>query len=299
MVTIDREAVSKEGAQAPTQPWLSMSVRTLLGKAVIHLILILVSFMWVMPVIWMVSTSLKTDAQIFTWPPQWIPRPVEFVNYPEALQYIPFGLYVRNTVLVALGAVVGTAFSCPLVAYGLSRIEWPGRNALFVLTLATLMLPFQVTMIPLFVTFRELGWINTWLPLIVPAFFGNAFYIFMLRQFFMTIPQDLADAARIDGASELGIYVRVVLPLAKPALAVVALFEVLFRWRDFLGPLIYLNDSAKYTISLGLQQYSTEHDTEWAYLMAASTMVTAPVIIIFLFTQRTFIEGITLTGIKG
>ncbi len=299
MVTLDTEATTKSKAQAGTRPLISMSLRALLGKGLIHLILIVVSFMWIMPVIWMVSTSLKTDAQIFTWPPQWIPRPFKFTNYPQALEYIPFGLYVRNTILVALGAVVGTAFSCPLVAYGLSRIEWPGRNLLFLLTLATLMLPFQVTMIPLFVTFRELGWINTWLPLIVPTFFGNAFYIFMLRQFFMTIPQDLADAARIDGASELGIYLRVILPLAKPALAVVALFEVLFRWRDFLGPLIYLNDSEKYTISLGLQQYSAERSTEWGYLMAASTLVTAPVIIIFLFTQRTFIEGITLTGIKG
>jgi multiple sugar transport system permease protein len=162
-----------------------------------------------------------------------------------------------------------------------------------------MMLPFQVIMIPLFVMFRQLGWINTWKPLIVPSFFGSAFYIFLLRQFFMGVPQDLVDAARIDGANEFGIFARIILPLVKPALAVIALFELLNRWGDFMGPLIFLNESRLYTISLGLQQYRSERSTEWAYLMAASTLVTLPVIIVFIFTQHTFIEGITLTGIKG
>ena len=270
-----------------------------LKELLVHTVLILLSIMWVLPMIWMISTSLKVDSQIFTWPPEFIPRPVRWDNYPEAASYIPLGLYMRNTLYVSIGTVTGSLLSCPLVAYGLARIPWKGRNLLFTLTLATMMLPFQVTMIPLFVFFRQLGWINSWRPLIVPSFFGSAFYIFLLRQFFMQIPQDLVDAAKIDGANELGIFVRIILPLVKPALAVIALFEVLHRWGDFLGPLIYLNESRLYTVSLGLQQYRSEHSTEWAYLMAASTMVTLPVIIVFIFTQHTFIEGITLTGIKG
>jgi multiple sugar transport system permease protein len=273
--------------------------REVLRQLAIHAALIGVATMWVMPMVWMISTSFKTDTQIFTWPPEWIPRPFRWANYPEAVSYIPLMLYARNTVFVAAGAVAGAIFSCPLVAYGLARIPWKGRNVLFVITLATMMLPFQVTMIPLFVTFRHLGWLNTWLPLIVPSWFGSAFFIFLLRQFFMGIPQDLVDAARMDGATELGIYARIVLPLAKPALAVVALFQLLGSWGSFMAPLIYLNESRLYTISLGLQQYRSERSTEWGYLMVASTLTTLPVIIVFVFTQRTFIEGIALTGIKG
>ena len=273
--------------------------REVLRQGTVHLILIGVAAMWVLPMVWMVSTSLKYDQQIFTWPPEWIPRPIRWANYPEAVSYIPLLLYMRNTLFVAAGALTGALFSCPLVAYGLARIPWKGRNVLFVITLATMMLPFQVTMIPLFVIFRQLGWLNTWLPLIVPSFFGSAFFIFLLRQFFMGIPVDLVDAARIDGATELGIYARIVLPLAKPALAVVCLFQVLGSWNAFMGPLIYLNESRLYTISLGLQQYRSERSTEWGYLMAASTLTTLPVVVLFIFTQRTFIEGITLTGIKG
>ncbi|MGI6368775.1 MAG: carbohydrate ABC transporter permease [Anaerolineae bacterium] len=283
--------------QAPTGRHIRWS--KVLRDAITHVVLILVSVMWVLPVVWMVSTSLKTDAQIFTWPPQWIPRPFRFENYPEAVSYIPLMLYARNTLIICAATVVGSLFSCPLVAYGLARVPWKGRNVLFTLTLATMMLPFQVIMIPLFVMFTRIHWTNTWLPLIVPSFFGSAFYIFLLRQFFMQIPQDLIDAARIDGANEFGIFMRIILPLVKPALAVITLFEVLHRWGDFMAPLIYLNEARLYTISLGLQQYRSERSTEWGYLMAASTIVTAPVIALFIFTQRTFIEGITLTGIKG
>ncbi len=293
--------MSADAQSAPARVVAKHRIRwgTVLRELITHAFLIAISIMWVLPLVWMVSTSLKTDAQIFTWPPQWIPRPFRFANYPEAVSYIPLTLYARNTVIIAAGTIVGSLLSCPLVAYGLARIPWKGRNVLFTLTLATMMLPFQVTMIPLFVMFRQIGWINTWLPLIVPSFFGSAFYIFLLRQFFMGVPQDLVDAARIDGANELGIFVRIILPLVKPALAVIALFELLNRWGDFMGPLIFLNESRLYTISLGLQQYRSERSTEWAYLMAASTLVTLPVIIVFIFTQHTFIEGITLTGIKG
>ena len=264
-----------------------------------HLVLMPLAIIYMIPFFWMVSTSLKPDTQIFLWPPVWIPKPFMWSNYPEAINFIPFWAYVKNTLIIAFFAIVGVLFSCPPVAYSFSRIPWAGRNVLFIMTIATMMLPYQVTMIPLFIIFSRLGWVGTYLPLIVPHFFGGAFYIFLLRQFFMTIPQELTDAARIDGASEIGIYTRIMLPLTRPALATIVVFEFLARWRDFLGPLIYLNDPQKYTISLGLQMFRMEHGTEWALLMACSIVLTAPIIVLYFFVQRTFIQGITLTGLKG
>ena len=233
------------------------------------------------------------------WPPIWIPNPIDWRNYAEALDQIPFFLYVRNTLIVAIGATIGSLISCPFVAYSFARIRWPGRDALFIVSLGTMMLPYHVTMIPIFVIFTRLKWVGTWLPLIIPHFFGSAFFIFLLRQFFLTIPEELADAARIDGASEFGIYFRIILPLAKPVVSVIALFQFMNSWRDFLGPLLYLDKGELYTISLGLQQYVHEHYVDWPLLMAASTLVTLPLVIMFIFTQRTFIEGITFTGLKG
>ena len=275
-------------------------IRWYLSRLTIHLILGTLAVTWLIPFFWMVSTSLKVDRQVMHWPPIWIPNPVKWHNYVEAVQVIPFFLYLRNTIIIAILSCVGSIISCPLAAYGFSRIRWPGRNALFVTTLATMMIPYQVTMIPLFLTFNKLGWVNSWLPLIVPSFFGAAFYIFLLRQFFLTIPLELSDAARIDGAGEGRIFLQIILPLTKPALAVIVLFESLWRWTEFIGPLIYLNREDLYPISLGLQQFIVYRGTtKWAPLMAASTLVTLPVVILFLFTQRTFIEGIALTGIKG
>lgn len=273
--------------------------RPIIREISLHLVLIPLAIIYMIPFFWMISTSLKPDNQIFLWPPVWIPKPFMWSNYPRAIDFIPFWAYVKNTLIIAFFCIVGVLFSCPPVAYSFSRVPWAGRNVLFIMTIATMMLPYQVTMIPLFIIFSRLGWVGTYLPLIVPSFFGGAFYIFLLRQFFMTIPQELTDAARIDGASELGIYTRIMLPLTKPALATIVVFEFLARWRDFLGPLIYLNDPQKYTISLGLQMFRMEHGTEWALLMACSIVLTAPVIILFFFVQRTFIQGITLTGLKG
>jgi ABC-type glycerol-3-phosphate transport system permease component len=204
---------------------------------------------------------------------------------------------------IAVPNIIGSLVASTTAAYGFSRIRWTGRDAFFFICLASMMLPFQVRMIPLFITFKFLGWIDTFLPLIVPVFFGDAYFIFMLRQFFMTIPQELADAARVDGCSELDIFLRIILPLAKPALAVVALFQFMWSWNDYLGPLIYLNDQSKFTIALALQllQSSTQAVTPlaWPYLMAASTTTVIPILVIFFFAQRTFIEGISVTGIKG
>lgn len=261
--------------------------------------LIVFSAVFFFPFLWLVSTSVKPDAQIMVMPPKWIPHPFQWNNYSEGLTFVPFPLFLRNTLIICLANVIGVLLSCPLVAYGLSIIPWKGRDILFIIILSTMMLPYQVVMVPLFTIFTRLGWIDTFLPLIVPAFLGNAFFIFLLRQFFMTIPKDLIDAAKIDGCSDFQTYRRIVLPLSKPVLATVALFTFMGAWNDFLGPLIYLFDQSKYTVSLGLAMFSSQYGSYWGMLMAVSTVVTVPIIILFFFTQRTFIQGITLTGIKG
>ncbi|MCX6374867.1 MAG: carbohydrate ABC transporter permease [Armatimonadetes bacterium] len=261
--------------------------------------LIAFSAVFFFPFLWLVSTSVKPDAQIMVMPQKWIPHPFQWSNYSEGLTFVPFPLFLRNTLIICTANVIGVLLSCPLVAYGLSIIPWKGRDILFIIILSTMMLPYQVVMVPLFTIFTRLGWIDTFLPLTVPAFLGNAFFIFLLRQFFMTIPKDLIDAAKIDGCSELQTYGRIVLPLAKPVLATVALFTFMGSWNDFLGPLIYLFDQSKYTVSLGLAMFSSQYGSYWGMLMAVSTVVTVPIILLFFFTQRTFIQGITLTGIKG
>jgi multiple sugar transport system permease protein len=272
-------------------------------RAGLYLVIVVLAFFFALPFIWMASSSLKDDPQTYHVPPIWIPNPLRWANYPEVLTSLPFGHYFLNTMTVALPTMAGVLVSSALAAYGFSRIRWRGRDALFFICLATMMLPFQVRMIPLFITFRQLGWINTFLPLIVPPLFGDAYFIFMLRQFFMTIPSELSDAAKVDGCSELGIFTGIILPLSKPALAVVALFQFMWAWNDYLEPLIYLNDETMFTIALGLQllRASTQAVSRlvWPYLMAASTATLLPILIIFFFTQRTFVEGISVTGIKG
>jgi len=275
-----------------------------LGRLLLYVVLLTLSLLFVLPFIWMISTSLKDDPQVYHAPPIWFPSPRLWSNYPGALSQQPFGRFFINTLWYALPATVGTIISCAIPAYGFARFRWKGRDLLFYICLGTMMIPFQVQMIPLFITFKKLGWINTYLPLVVPAFFGNAYFIFLLRQFFMTIPLELSDAARIDGCGEFGILWRVILPLARPALAVVGLFTFMSAWNDYLGPLIYLNNVKLYPVALGLQQLRANYHAAgqrlvWPYLMAASTVVIAPILVLYFFTQRTFIEGITLTGIKG
>jgi multiple sugar transport system permease protein len=280
--------------------WLTKKrVRSIIRSILIHSALIPAGFLFLLPFFWMLSTSLKTDEQLYAYPPIWIPWPLNWANYPNAVTYITFFLYLRNTLIIAVSATIGVLISCSMVAYSLSRIPWAGRTFLFVLTVATLMLPFQVTLIPLFLVFKNLGWVGDFRPLILPHFFGGALYIFLLRQFFMTIPMELSESARIDGASDFRIYASIILPLAKPALATVAIFEFIARWRDYLGPLIYLNDQKLYTLSLGLHEYSSQYGREWGLLMAASVLITLPIILLFFFLQKTFVQGITLTGIKG
>ena len=264
-----------------------------------HALLIPAAFIFLLPFLWMLSTSLKPDAQLFAYPPIWIPNPLQWSNYPKSVSYVPFFTYLKNTLIISLSSMVGVVISSSLAAYSMARIRWPGRQILFLITVATLMLPFQVTLIPVFLVFKRLGWVGDFRPLILPQFFGYAYYIFLLRQFFMTIPFELSEAARIDGANEWRTFWSVILPLAKPALAVVAVFQFIRSWTDYLNPLIYLNDQNLYTLQLGLYQYSSQYGREWGLLMAAAVLITLPPILIFFFTQRTFVQGVTLTGIKG
>ena len=320
---------------------------------------------FVAPFLWMLSTSLKTDTQIFAPTVQWLPnvpttqvkmtdsngtdreayvplkktagnesvavleeledgksrirtlgkpsestvntdilKPItrfapQWHNYPDALASFPFWQYFVNTVVMCTLTMIGTVLSALLPAYGFARLKWKGRDQVFFLLLATMMLPPQVTMLPVFLLFRSLGWTGTLLPLIVPSFFGSAFYIFLMRQFFLTIPQELSDAARIDGCNELGILLRILTPISKPAIATVALLSFTAAWMDFNGPLIYLHDERTYTLAVGLLSFLGRHSGEWGLLMAAATVITLPMLILFFFAQKTYIQGIVTTGLKG
>jgi multiple sugar transport system permease protein len=290
-------ARGREGERATQRP--TPNAQRLLTAALTYMALFLIASVFVLPFVWMVSTSLKEDSQVFSERVQWVPHPFVWRNYPDALASFPFMLYLRNTLFVCVLTMAGTVVSAALPAYGFSRLRWRGRDALFLVLLATIMLPAQVTMLPVFLIFRRLGWTGTFLPLVVPPFLGSAFSIFLLRQFFMTIPQELSDAARIDGCSEAGILWRVIVPMAKPAIATVALFAFTGAWMDFLNPLIYLHDERTYTLAIGLQAFLGRHGGEWSLLMAAATVMTAPMLVLFFFAQRTFIQGIALTGMKG
>lgn len=268
-------------------------------RALIFLWLLLGSLVFLLPFFWAISSSFKPDYQVLEFPPRWIPDPFRWQNYPEALTYVPFGRYALNTLLIALGAIAGNLVSCTLIAYGFARLRAPGKNALFILMLATMMLVDPVRIIPMYIEFKTLGWIDSFLPLIVPAFFGSPFYIFLLRQFFMNIPRDLEDAALIDGASRLQIIWKIFVPLARPALAAIAIFNFQGVWNDFLPPLVFLHDQSKFTVALGLNFFRSSYDVHWGYLMAASLVAMLPIVVVFFLAQRQFIEGISLSGLKG
>ncbi len=362
-------AASPSSATGSHTPVRTRALRHTLARFVAHLAIIGVGLFFIVPFLWMFSTSLKSNQDISRVPPNWLPHdnrtvtldgqtlpiyrvtvddqqqelalvsiaegygtfldpanpdaeaqeirmrfaePVLTVglrwqNYADAIQTanrpslgVTFWTYVQNSSIIAIFSIIGTLFSCSLAAYGFARVRWPGRDVVFYLVLATLMLPFQVTMIPLYLFFTgTLGWGNTFLPLVVPTFFGNAFDIFLLRQFFRTIPEELADAARVDGASELRIFWNIMLPLSVPVLATITVFTFLWAWNDFQGPLIYLTDPRRFTMALGLKDYQQQHSVMWNQLMAAAVMFTVPIIVLFFFAQRTFIQGVKLTGLKG
>jgi multiple sugar transport system permease protein len=268
-----------------------------------HGLLVLLCCFFILPWFWMLTTSLKTQAQVVEIPIRWIPSPAAWQNYPNAFfrdPNQPLLLYLQNTVYVAVVSVIGAVISNTMVAYGFARLQWPGRNLLFIVVIATLLVPFPVVMIPLYLLWRSLALTNTYWPLILPAWLASPFFIFLLRQFFLTIPQELSESARIDGASELRIMAQVIVPLARPALAVVALFEFIRQWNDFLGPLIFLNEKTKFTIALGLRNMQNAYGlSNFGEIMAASTITVLPIVLIFFLAQRTFIQGITFTGLKG
>jgi multiple sugar transport system permease protein len=252
-----------------------------------------------MPLVFLVSTSLKASRQIAKFPPELIPNPWIWRNYPDVFFYVPMQKYFINTLRVVVPSVFGATLPSALAAYAFARVRAPGRDLMFGVLLATMMLPGIVTLIPLYIIFSKIGWVGTFRPLVVPVLFGSPFYIFLLRQFFMTIPTELEDAALIDGCGRFRIWYSIMLPLAKPALATVAVFAFMGAWNDYMGPLIYLGNRDQYTLSLGLQVFVSNHGSEWGMLMAASTMMVLPVIMLFFFAQKSFIQGITMTGIKG
>ncbi|MEP7290384.1 MAG: carbohydrate ABC transporter permease [Chloroflexota bacterium] len=273
----------------------------IIRKIVVYGLLLLLSAIFLFPLFWMVTTALKQESQIFKWPPQWIPSPVMWSNFRDAFSNpnLPFSIFIGNTLVVELGVVTGRLISCTLVAYGFARLRAPGKNFLFTILLATLMLPRAAILIPEYILFNKIGWVNTFLPLIVPAWFGEAYAIFLMRQFFMTIPRELEEAALIDGATTVQIIWKVIVPLSTPVLAVIAILTFKDTWNDFLTPLLYLNTASKYTVSVGLAYFNGQNNVQMSLLMAASLTMMMPIVILFAFAQRAFVEGISLTGLKG
>jgi multiple sugar transport system permease protein len=304
MAVVVEQRPSAEALHRRSRRRRSLSI----GELLALLLLMGLSFLFLVPFFWMLSTSLKDFRELFDT--RWIPERLAWENYRDAFSYGMWRRWTLNTVVITLVAMLGTLLSTSLVAYSFARLRWPGRDMLFSLVLATMMLPGIVTMIPQFILFSKLPafgfqgsrvWIDTFLPLTVPAFTGNAFYIFLLRQFMRGIPMELSEAARIDGASELRIWSSIVMPLTKPALAAIAIFTFQFTWEDFIGPLLYLQREELYTLQLGLRQFefAAGGAPAWNWLMAASLVVMLPVVLIFLLFQRYFIEGVTLTGMAG
>ena len=269
------------------------------NSILLNLLVVAASLPFLIPFAWLVSTAFKTKEEIFTLGVDLIPNPVTFEHFYRVLTEFPFFMYLGNTLIVTSGTVVGALCGSIPVAYSLSCLEWPDRKFVFTLLMMTMMLPAQVTLIPLFLLYKQLGWLDTFLPLIVPFFLGNAFFIFLLRQFFLSFPRSLIESARIDGASEPRILLAVIVPLCKPAILTVTLFAGIGAWNDFVGPLIFIASEEKKTLALGLQTLIGKYGGEWGMLMAAALMMAAPVITLFFFAQRQFIQGITLTGLKG
>ncbi|WP_438351981.1 carbohydrate ABC transporter permease [Paenibacillus sp. FA6] len=278
---------------------LQMSLKKNMGKIIALLILIGGSLIVLVPLLWTFSTSLKTPAEVFA--DNFFPKVWKWGNYSDAINAIPFFTFLKNTLLILFPVLIGTVFSSALCAYGFARFKFRGKNGLFLLLLATMMLPGQVTMIPMFIMFKEIGWVDTFLPLIIPAFFGGgAFNIFLIRQFMRGIPRDLDEAAFMDGANRWQIFLKVMLPLSKPPLVAVAIFTFMGVWNDFQGPLIYLNTTDKYTLALGLSMFKGMYNIEWNMLMAATILIMLPVLIVFFVAQKHFIEGISISSaMKG
>lgn len=305
--------MAQEAMTHPTTPLVDRSLTTrtakrrqVIGRVILYGVAISASLLFMLPFAWTVFSSLKSPSELYMFPPRWLPETPRFYNYVEVFEVAPFGRWLWNTVFVAVLATFGSVFSAALTGYSFARFRYPGRDLIFMLTLSTLMLPSEVTLIPLYLLFNKIKWLDSYLPLIVPSFFGGgAFLIFMMRQFFMTIPMDLDEAARIDGAGYLRIFSQILLPLSGPVLATAAVITFIADWNAFLFPYIILNDKAKFTIGIGIKYFQTiasnidSMEPRENLLMAASLMMTAPIIVLFFFAQRFFVRGIVMSGIKG
>jgi len=277
-----------------------IQVRRAIGDAAIQLLLTVGVAIALVPFFWMVSTSLKTMSEVVRVPPTLVPRQLVFANYVTVWTTLPaLGGFIANSAIVTAFVVLGRLISCSLVAFGFARVRFPGRDKLFLLVLSTLILPEQVTMIPQYILFRDLGWINTFYPLILPPFFAHPFYVFLLRQFFLGIPRELDEAARLDGAGYARIFWSLILPLSRPALAAVAALSFVGGWNDFLHPLIYLTATSMQTLAVGMRYLILDTGTQTNQLMAVATMALLPIVVVFFTAQKYFIQGIALTGIKG
>lgn len=292
--------LQQQDATTLTSPRWRIWSNRLKQQVVPRIILVILCAIFLLPFYWMMVIAFKPTAELSLYPPTLWPREFQWSNFADAVNVFPFWRFLRNTSIITFFTVVGAAISNPIVAYGFSRIDWPGRDKLFALVMATVFIPFPVLIIALFDIFANLGWVNTFLPLTVPMFFGNAFWIFLMRQFFMQIPRDLSEAARLDGASELRTLFQIILPQSYAALSVVSIFAALHAWNDYLGPLLFLQDPSKYTLAIGLTffQSQSQYDVQFNLLMAASALIILPVVVLFLMFQRTFVEGITLGSIK-
>jgi ABC-type glycerol-3-phosphate transport system permease component len=276
------------------------NIRRVVWLAILYSLMVILAVVFATPLIWLLSTSLKDDAQMAAWPPVWIPNPVRGENFWMAWTAGNFGLYFLNSTLITISATIGQLLTASMAAFGFARLRFPGREFLFSVLLATLMLPYVVTLIPTFVLFKNLGWLDSFKPLIVPAYFGGgAFFIFLLRQFFRTLPPEIFEQATIDGASNYRIYAQILLPLSKPALSTVAIFGFMAHWNDFLAPLIYINSPEKFTLTLGLRRFMSLTDVRFQEMMAMALLMTLPVILVFFFFQQYFIQGVVMSGLKG
>lgn len=280
----------------------SIARARLIGDLIAYALIILGAIVVMLPLVWMVTTALKQNYEVFLFPPRWLPETPMWSNFAYVFELMPFGRFMLNTAIITQLNIIGDLLSCSIVAFAFARLKARGKNVMFLLVLSTMMLPFQVTMIPQFVLFRQLNWIDTFLPLVVPHFFANAYQVFLMRQFFLTIPRDLDEAAIIDGSSILGVYWRIIMPLSGPIIVTVVIFSFLYHWNDFLAPLIYLNSEQNKTLALGLASilaYPAGGQGRWEILMAASTIALAPCIVLFFIGQKFFVQGIALTGLKG
>lgn len=298
-IETNRAQIGTVGGRSRAKSVRRVHLRRAMGDALAYVLLGIGGVIMVVPFLWMLSTAVKPEGEVFLYPPEWIPHPLVWSNFAQATTEFPFALATFNSLLVATLTAVGQLLSCSLAAFAFARFRFPGRNVLFAIVMATIMIPSAVTLIPVFVVMKQLGWIDTLYPLIVPSFTGGAFGTLLLRQFFKTIPSEYDDSARLDGASSTRILWSIYVPLAKPALATLAVFTFMTSWNDFITPLIYLSTPTHMTLTVGLSYFQGQYNTQWNLMMAATLISVVPILLLYSFAQRYFIQGITMTGLKG